>query len=116
MPIARITATYSENSHDTITLLCAVDNERQICHGEWFGVVKNDDGKGDKSNYPFTLHIDYLNNHFYIDYGSDDTQSNFLQRTDIHGITLAEKARFSIFDEEEDEEYQYQITSTHIYE
>lgn len=59
MPVARIIASYSENENDTITLLCGVDAENQIRQGEWFGVVKNDDGRGDESNYPFTLHIDY---------------------------------------------------------
>ncbi|HEI8864924.1 TPA: hypothetical protein SLG40_000376 [Serratia odorifera] len=116
MPVARVIAHYSENTKDTITLLCGVDDENQIRQGEWFGVVKNDDGRGDESNYPFTLHVDYQQNAFYLDYGYDDVDARQLQNIDIHQRPLAEKGVFTIFDEEEDEEFTYQITSVHLYD
>jgi hypothetical protein len=116
MPVARIVASYSENDKDTITLLCGVDEENQIRQGEWFGVVKNDDGRGDESNYPFTLHVDYQKNSFYLDYGFDDAESRQIQKTDIHAKPLAEKGFFTIFDEEEGEEFSYRINSIHLYD
>ena len=42
-------------------------------------MVKNDDGRGDESNYPFTLHIDYQKDVFYLDYGYDDADARQLQ-------------------------------------
>ncbi|MGG4623822.1 hypothetical protein ACLPHD_05545 [Serratia odorifera] len=116
MPVARVIAHYSENTQDTITLLCGVDDDNQIRQGEWFGVVKNDDGRGDESNYPFTLHVDYQRDAFYLDYGYDDVDARQLQNTDIHQRPLAEKGVFTIFDEEEGEEFSYQITSVHLYD
>ncbi|BEN06656.1 hypothetical protein SMETH9_19820 [Serratia marcescens] len=116
MPVARIIASYSENENDTITLLCGVDAENQIRQGEWFGVVKNDDGRGDESNYPFTLHIDYQKDVFYLDYGYDDADARQLQKTDISARPLAEKGFFTVFDEEEDEEFSYRINSIHLYD
>lgn len=116
MPVAKIVARYSENAKDTITLLCGVDAENQIRQGEWYGVVKNDDGHGDESNYPFTLHVDYQKDTFFLDYGYDDAESRQLQRTDIQLKPLAEKNFFIIFDEENDEEFSYQIVSIHLYD
>jgi len=116
MPIARITARYTENENDCLTLLCGVDDEKQIRQGEWFGVVRNDDGRGDESNYPFTLHIDYQNAAFYLDYGYDDINARQLQRIDIQQSPLAEKGYFTIYDDEEGEEFCYQIASIHLYD
>jgi hypothetical protein len=116
MPVARIVARYSENEKDTITLLCGVDAENQIRQGEWFGVVKNDDGRGDESNYPFTLHVDYQKGEFFLDYGFDDAESRQLQKTDIQLNPLVEKGYFTIFDEEEGEEFSYKIASIHLYD
>ncbi|HEJ7034884.1 TPA: hypothetical protein ACKQDD_000236 [Serratia marcescens] len=116
MPVARIIASYSENENDTITLLCGVDAENQIRQGEWFGVVKNDDGRGDESNYPFTLYIDYQKDAFYLDYGYDDADARQLQKTDISARPLAEKGFFTVFDEEEGEEFSYRINSIHLYD
>lgn len=114
MPVARIVASYSENEKDTIMLLCGVDAENRICQGEWFGVVKNDDGRGEESNYPFSLHIDYPQSAFYLDYGYDDADSRQLHKTDIHAKPLEEKGFFSIFDDEEGEEFSYRINSIHL--
>ncbi len=116
MPVARIVARYSENEKDTITLLCGVDAENQIRQGEWFGVVKNDDGRGDESNYPFTLHVDHQKGEFFLDYGYDDINSRQLQKTDIQLKPLVEKSFFTIFDEEEGEEFSYKIVSIHLYD
>lgn len=115
MSIAKIVACYSENEKDTITLLCGVDEENHIRQGEWFGVVKNDDSRGDESNYPFTLHIDHQKNHFFLDYGYDALDSRQQQKTDIQNNPLIEKKFFTIFDEEEGEEFCYQIISIHLY-
>lgn len=92
MPVARIIASYSENENDTITLLCGVDAENQIRQGEWFGVVKNDDGRGDESNYPFTLHIDYQKDAFYLDYGYDDADARQLQKPIFRPVRWPRKA------------------------
>lgn len=116
MPVARIVASYTEHEQDTITLLCGVDDENQLRQGEWFGVVKNDDGRGDESNYPFTLHVDYQKNSFYLDYGYDDANDRQLQTTDIQQRALEENGQFTIFDEEEGEEFTYRIRTIHLYD
>ncbi|MFI8417038.1 hypothetical protein ACQKDS_11390 [Serratia sp. NPDC078593] len=116
MSIARIVARYTENTQDTITLLCGIDGDNQIRQGEWFGVVKNDDGQGDESNYPFTLHIDYQKKAFYLDYGFDEADTRQLQEIDIQQQPLAENGVFTIVDVEEGEEYSYKISSIHLYD
>ncbi|MEW7000992.1 hypothetical protein M5585_15520 [Serratia ureilytica] len=59
---------------------------------EWFGVVKNDDGRGDESNYPFTLHIDYQKDAFYLDYGYDDADARQLQKPIFRPVRWPRKA------------------------
>lgn len=115
MPVARIIASYSENENDTITLLCGVDAENQIRQGEWFGVVKNDDGRGDESNYPFTLHIDYQKMSS-TSTTATTTPTRASCKTDISARPLAEKGFFTVFDEEEGEEFSYRINSIHLYD
>lgn len=91
MPVARIIASYSENENDTITLLCGVDAETRSVRG----VVRrgeNDDGRGDESNYPFTLHIDYQKDVFYLDYGYDDADARQLQKPIFRPVRWPRKA------------------------
>jgi len=114
MSITRIVATYNENPQDSITLLCGVDSNHKILAGEWFGVVKNNDGQGDESNYPFTLHIDYQTEEFFIDYGYDELSNRQVQRIDIQLASLRPGAEFSVFDDEEQETFTYSISSLQL--
>ncbi|MEX5715870.1 hypothetical protein IC615_18835 [Serratia ureilytica] len=55
-------------------------------------MVKNDDGRGDESNYPFTLHIDYQKDAFYLDYGYDDADARQLQKPISRPVRWLRKA------------------------
>lgn len=82
------------------------------------GVVRrgeNDDGRGDESNYPFTLHIDYQKDVFYLDYGYDDADARQLQNR-YFGPSAGRERLFTVFDEEEGEEFSYRINSIHLYD
>ena len=78
-------------------------------------MVKNDDGRGDESNYPFTLHIDYQKDVFYLDYGYDDADARQLQNR-YFGPSAGRERLFTVFDEEEGEEFSYRINSIHLYD
>ena len=78
-------------------------------------MVKNDDGRGDESNYPFTLHIDYQKDVFYLDYGYDDADARQLQKPIFRPVRWPRRL-FTVFDEEEGEEFSYRINSIHLYD